>query len=371
MDDLELLRISLVYLIGAAVVGFLLAPLFSRLLHALHIVRHNEFDPTLQGERKNKVGTPIMGGLLVIITVSAITILFNWSRRYTYVPIGAMAISAVLGAADDLLNVYGIKRRLRSIRHTWTLIRVHKKWYMKIWYFVTLPWVAFREFAGMFGSKQNIGVQAHEKLALQFLAGAITASWVYERLGPNWQTINIPFDGHLFLGWLIIPVIIFFVMFTANAVNFTDGMDGLVGGALIVTFFGLMIVSWIDGYTAFVPFDATIVGALIAYTYFNVKPARFQMGDVGSLGLGTLLAINTIAINKTLLIPFFGFIFYIEIFSVILQILSRRLLGKRLFKMSPLHHHFEMKGWNEEKVVMRFWIIHAFMVIVGVWLALN
>ena len=95
------------------------------------------------------------------------------------------------------------------------------------------------------------------------------------------------------------------------------------------------------------------------------------MGDVGSLGLGTLLAINSIAINKTLLIPILGFIFYVEIISVILQVLSRRLLGKRLFKMSPLHHHFEIIGWNEEKIVMRFWLVQTFMVMVAVWLALN
>ena len=160
-------------------------------------------------------------------------------------------------------------------------------------------------------------------------------------------------------------------MFTANAVNVTDGMDGLAGGSLIITFLGMMMLSWIEGLTAFAPLNATVVGALIAYTYFNVKPARFQMGDVGSLGLGALLAINAIAIQKTLLIPLLGFIFYIEIFSVILQILSRRLFGRRLFKMAPLHHHFEIKGWNEEKTVMRFWIVHGFAVIVAVWLALN
>ena len=94
------------------------------------------------------------------------------------------------------------------------------------------------------------------------------------------------------------------------------------------------------------------------------------MGDVGSLGLGTLLAVNAIAINKTLLIPILGFIFYVEIFSVIIQVIGRRLFGKRIFKMAPLHHHFEFRGWSEEKIVMRFWIIHAFFVIVGVWMAL-
>lgn len=362
---------SLVFLIGSTIIAFLWAPLLTKILYKYHITRRAEFDPTLQGERQHKAGTPTMGGLLVIVTVTLVTMLFNWQRKYTYVPIGAMGISALLGAVDDLLNIFGTKRRLRNVRHTIILIKVHKRWYMKGWHTLTIPWIAFREMVSMFGSKQGRGIQVHEKLLFQFVAGVITAWWVYAKLGVSWQTLNIPFDGTLYVGWFIIPIIIFFVMFTANAVNVADGMDGLAGGALIAAFLGLTIVSGLEGRTAFAPLNATVAGALLAYTYFNVKPARFQMGDVGSLGLGTLLAINAIALNKTLLIPFFGFIFYIEIFSVILQILSRRLLGRRLFKMSPLHHHFEILGWPEEKVVMRFWIIQAFMVMMGVWLALN
>lgn len=369
--SIELLEHSLLFLLWATVLAFLLAPILTTLLYKYKIVRRAEFDHTLQGERGSKAGTPIMGGLLIIIVVTAITMLFNWDRRYTYVPIGAMAISAILGATDDLLNVFGGKRRMRNVTHTVLLIRVHKKWYMKIWYALTLPWTAFREVSSLFGSKQGRGVQAHEKLFLQFIAGAVTAWWVYSKLGESWHTLWIPFDGSIYVGWLIIPIIIFFVMFTANAVNIADGLDGLVGGSLIVTFAGLTVLSWVEGRTAFTPFNATVVGALIAYTYFNIKPARFQMGDVGSLGLGTLLAINAIAINKTLLLPLLGFIFYIEIFSVILQVFFRRLLGRRLFKMSPLHHHFEIIGWSEEKIVMRFWIIQAFMVILAVWIALR
>jgi phospho-N-acetylmuramoyl-pentapeptide-transferase len=369
--SVALFQQSLQFLIGSTVLAFLLAPLLTNLLYRYKIVRKADHDYTMKGERASKVGTPIMGGLLVIIVVSMVTILFNWDRRYTYVPIGAMIISAILGAADDLLNVFGGKRRLRNLKHTLILIKVHKKWYMKFWYAVSIPWTIFRELATKLGSKQDRGVQAHEKLLLQFLAGAVTAWWVYFKLGPNWHTLWIPFDGSVYVGAWIIPIIIFFVMFTANAVNVSDGLDGLTGGSLIATFLGLTLLSWMEGRVAFTPFNSTVVGALIAYTYFNVKPARFQMGDVGSLGLGTLLAINAIAINKTLLLPLLGFIFYVEIISVMIQIFFRRILGRRFFKMSPLHHHFEIVGWNEEKIVMRFWIIHAFMVIVAVWVALR
>ena len=116
--------------------------------------------------------------------------------------------------------------------------------------------------------------------------------------------------------------------------------------------------------------NATVVGALLTYTYFNIKPARFQMGDVGSLGLGALLAINTIVINQMLLLPFLAFIFYVELGSVVIQVFGRHLLGRRIFKMAPLHHHFELRGWSEEKTVMRFWIIHAGVVLLGLWVSL-
>ncbi|MBU1895627.1 phospho-N-acetylmuramoyl-pentapeptide-transferase, partial [Patescibacteria group bacterium] len=170
--------------------------------------------------------------------------------------------------------------------------------------------------------------------------------------------------------WWIIPMIIFFVMFTANAVNVADGMDGLAGGALITTFSALTLLSWLEGYNEIMILNATVVGALITYTYFNIRPARFQMGDVGSLGLGALLAINVIVINKMLLLPFLGFIFYVELASVIIQVFGRYILGRRIFKMAPIHHHFELRGWTEEKTVMRFWILHSAVVLLGLWIAL-
>ncbi len=369
MPSISLLENSLIYLISACLGAFLWAPLLTKILYKYKITRRGDFDFTLRGERQEKVGTPIMGGLLVILTVTIITLLFNWDRRYTYVPIGVMAIAALLGAADDLLNIFGVERRVRAWHQTIKLIKVHKSWLMRVWLVITLPWVAFQRLTRMFGSHPGKGIHVHEKLILQFLAGAVAAWWVYVKLGTHWHSLWMPFDGQVQIGWWIIPVIIFFVMFTANAVNFADGLDGLAGGSLIVAFLALTVICWIEGRVAFAPFNATIAGALIAYTYFNIKPARFQMGDVGSLGLGALLAINAIAINRTLLLPFLGFIFYIEIFSVIIQVLGRRLLGKRIFKMAPLHHHLELKGWSEEKIVMRFWIIHAFVVTIGLWVA--
>ncbi|MFA6547483.1 MAG: phospho-N-acetylmuramoyl-pentapeptide-transferase [Candidatus Magasanikbacteria bacterium] len=364
--EISLLQTSLLFFIGACLSSFLFAPILTKILYKFNITRRSDYDFTLYGDRQIKVGTPIMGGLLVILITTAITLIFNWNRKYTYVPMGVMGIAALLGAADDLLNIFGEKRRLRTLKQTITLIKIHHHWYMRVWYVLIMPWEFFKHLASMLGSHPGRGIQVHEKLLFQFLAGAVAAWWVYTKLDPSWHSLAVPFDGRILAGIWIVPIIIFFVMFTANAVNIADGLDGLAGGSLLITFVGLTVISWIEGRTAFAPLNATVAGCLLAYTYFNIKPARFQMGDVGSLGLGALLAINMISIDKTLYIPIFGFIFYLETIVVILQVFSRRLFGRRLFKMAPLHHHLEFNGWGEEKIVMRFWIIHALVVVVGI-----
>lgn len=371
-DSISLLKTAIFYGLVSGFVAFLWAPLLTKILYKYHIVRNASYDATLgMGERRTKAGVPVMGGLLVILTVAVITILFNWERSFTWVPIGIMALAALLGGVDDLLNVFGAERRTKTLSHVLTLIKVHKDWKQRIWLAVTLPWTVFKRVSLWLGShKGGRGVHVHEKLLLQFGAGAIAAWWIYFKLGESWRAIHLPFDGVVNIGWLIIPLIIFFVMFTANAVNVADGMDGLAGGSLTITFCALTLLSWLKGYGAITLLNATTVGALIAYTYFNIKPARFQMGDVGSLGLGSLLAINAIVINNMLLLPFLAFIFYIELMSVIIQLFGRYFMGRRIFKMAPLHHHFELRGWSEEKTVMRFWVLHGAMVLLGLWIAL-
>ena len=369
--SLELLRTAMGYGLISAIVAFAWAPLLIKFLYKYQLTRSPEYDATLaMGGRKSKIGVPVMGGLLVIITVALATYLFNWERRFTWVPIGVMLLSATLGGIDDVLHIYGHRRRSRKLKQVLTLIRVHRHWYMRFWYIFTLPWWIFKRLSVWLSRDPGKGIHVHEKLILQFIAGAITAWWVYAKLGGDWLRVFVPFDGYVNIGIWIVALIIFFVMFTANAVNVADGMDGLAGGALLITFAGLTLLSWLDGYQTVAILNATVVGSLIAYTYFNIKPARFQMGDVGSLGLGALLAINLIIINRMLLLPFFGFIFYLELATVIIQVFSRHFLGRRVFTMAPIHHHFELRGWSEEKTVMRFWIIHAAFVLLGLWVAL-
>lgn len=365
------LQMAVGFGIISAIIAFFWAPLLTKFLYKYNITRRAEFDASLSmGTRSSKAGVPIMGGLLVIVTVAVITMLFNWERQFTWVPIGVMLLAAMLGGVDDLLNIFGTKRRNRKIAHIFKLIKVHKDWKVRAWYIITLPWSLFKRTALWFGSHPGKGVHVHEKLLLQFAAGAITAWWIYFKLGEHWQHMYIPFGGYIDIGILLIPLIIFFVMLTANAVNVADGMDGLAGGSLIITFSVLTLLSWLEGFDAIATLNATTAGALITYTYFNIKPARFQMGDVGSLGLGALLAINVIVIKKMILLPFFAFIFYVEVATVLMQLFWRYVFGRRLFKMAPIHHHFEMMGWSEEKTVMRFWIFHAAVVILGFWIAL-
>lgn len=370
---------DLAYILGFAILGtivaFLGAPLVINFLYRFKVVKGAKVELASLGNHAYKATVPVMGGILVILTVALITYLFNWNRSFTWVPVGVMLISALLGAIDDLMNIYGSERRSRKLEHVMTLIKVHKEWRMRLWYIITFPWTLFKRMSVWFGSRPGKGVFVHEKLILQFIAGAITAWWIYTKLGIAWHFIYFPFEDILHLsfnvGWLIVPIIIFIVMFTANAVNIADGMDGLSGGMLIITFSALTLLAWINGFGEVAILNATTVGALAAYTYFNIKPARFMMGDVGSLGLGALMAVSAMAIGELGSLFFLGFMFYIEALSVVLQVGSRYFFGRKIFKMSPLHHHFELKGWSEEKTVMRFWVVHFIFVVFGFWLALH
>ncbi|MCL5781970.1 MAG: phospho-N-acetylmuramoyl-pentapeptide-transferase [Patescibacteria group bacterium] len=366
---------DLAYIIGfallGAVVAFAWAPLLIRFLYRFHVIKGKKVELAHIGSHAYKAETPVMGGILVIVTIAAITYVFDWSRSFTWVPIGIMIIAALLGAIDDLLSIYGNERRSRKLKHIINLIRIHRLWRMRIWYIVTLPWTAFKRLSVWFGSRTRRGVFVHEKLLLQFIAGSIAAYWIYAKLGPAWHFVYFPFDITWDAGWVIVPIIILTVMFTANAVNIADGMDGMAGGMLVTTFSFLTLLSWINGFGEIAILNAVAVGALVTYTYFNIKPARFMMGDIGSLGLGALLAVNAMAIGEIGSLPFLGFMFYIEALSVIVQVTSKYLFGRKIFAMSPLHHHFEVKGWSEEKTVMRFWVIHFFFVLFGFYLALH
>jgi len=356
------------YIVLSFSIAMLWAPLLISMLYRFKIVRHVEKDfSTVVGERYLKAGTPIMGGLLVVITVSALTVFFNWGRGSTYVPIGVLLLSAILGGFDDVLNIYGRKSTIRTVKKQIKLVKIHRYWYMKIWYFITLPITAYRNIWYALGSYPGTGIQAGEKILVQIVAGGMVAWWLYFKLG--WDSIWLPWFGSINLGIIMPLFIILTIVSMANAVNIADGMDGLSAGMLISAFTAYLFIALVQNNDQMAVLNATIIGSLLAYLYFNIKPARFQMGDVGSLALGAVLATIAFAQDRVILIPIIGFMFVAEIGSSLIQGIFRRVFGRRLFKMAPIHLHFQMHGWSEERVVMRFWLFSVIFAFIGIWLS--
>jgi phospho-N-acetylmuramoyl-pentapeptide-transferase len=187
---------------------------------------------------------------------------------------------------------------------------------------------------------------------------ALVGGWFfYYKLDVS--SIHIPVVGtQLEIGWLIIPLFVLVVVSTANAVNISDGLDGLAGGLTATAFAAYAIIAVMEGSFGIAAFCLTMVGALLSYTWFNIFPARFFMGDAGSFALGTALGVVAMLTNTVLLLPIIGIMFVAEAGSSLVQILSKKLRhGKKVFKVAPIHHHFEASGWPEAKVTMRFWVL--------------
>ncbi len=191
----------------------------------------------------------------------------------------------------------------------------------------------------------------------------IGAIWFYFKL--DWDILHIPFFGNFNINWWIIPIFTFVVAATSFSVNETDGLDGLAGGLLLECFVGFAIICLLQGKTDLAIFCGVIVGALVTFLWFNIPPARFFMGDTGSMSLGITLGIIAMLTNTLIYLPLIGFIFILESLSVIVQMISKKLRnGKKVFKSTPIHHHFEAIGWTESKIVMRAWLLGGiFMVI--------
>jgi phospho-N-acetylmuramoyl-pentapeptide-transferase len=179
--------------------------------------------------------------------------------------------------------------------------------------------------------------------------------------------LSVPLE----IGWLIVPLFVLVVVSTTNAVNFTDGLDGLAGGLAAIAFGNFAIIAFLEGRFGVSGFCMTMVGVLLSYTWFNVYPARFFMGDSGSYALGTALGVVAMITDTVLLLPVIGAVFVAEAGSSLIQILSKKLRkGKKVFKIAPLHHHFEASGWPETKVTMRFWILGQVFGVIGIMIFL-
>ncbi len=281
----------------------------AKVFHKLHADKHARNIPT-------------MAGAIFIVATAVVTLSGNLSRSETWLPLAAMVGAGAVGLLDDIINIRGIGGSVAGLR----------------------PKV---------------------KAALLIGVALIGGWWFYEKLGVH--AIHIPFNGSLEIGWLIVPLFVLVVFSSAISVNFTDGLDGLAGGLAAIAFGAYAVIAVIEAKYGIAGFCMTVVGALLAYTWFNVFPARFFMGDIGSFALGTALGVVAILTDTILLLPVIALVFVGETGSVVLQLASKRLRGgKRIFKSTPIHHHFEAIGWPETKVTMRFWIIGEIAALGGI-----
>jgi len=297
------------------------------LLHKWHIGKIIRVDGPQTHQQK--MGTPTMGGFMFILPVTLLTALLNAVTLLGYdvigrsiaLPILTMWAFAILGAIDD-----------------WEGIR---------------------------GARKGLGMRARTKFLFQvIIAGAIAYALQFVLKVP--QLYFPTFEGSITLGFLYIPVAIIIIVGLANAVNFTDGLDGLAGLISATAFVAYGIIALVQGQDYLARFCFSLFGAIFGFLWFNVHPARLYMGDAGAQALGATLGVVALMTGQWILIPLFAIIPMSELGSVILQVLYfKATKGKRLLKMSPLHHHFELSGWSETQVVQRFWLVALLFTMVG------
>ncbi len=272
--------------------------------------------------KKHERHIPTMAGLIFVFSVTAVTVLMNFSRSQTWLPLAAFVGAAAVGLIDDIINIRGV-------------------------------------------GKGVAGLSSKLKLLLMITVATVGGWYFFAKLDVT--SMHIPLYGQLSIGWLVIPLFVFVVVATANAVNITDGLDGLAGGLAAIAFGAYAVIAFIEQRYGVAGFCLTIVGVLLSYTWFNIFPARFFMGDVGSFALGTALGVVARITDTVLLLPIIGAVFVAETGSVILQVASKKLRGgKKIFKISPIHHHLEAIGWPETKVTMRFWVLGQVAAVLGI-----
>lgn len=276
-------------------------------------------------KKKHARHIPTMAGVISIVVVLLITLIANLDRRQTWLPLAALVGAGVVGLIDDIINIRGSGKGVGGLR------------------------------SGL-------------KFAMISAVALIGAWYFFTKLG--YSTLYIPFAGQLEVGWLIVPIFAFAVVATGNAVNISDGLDGLAGGLLAQAYAFFGIIALLQGNYGIAGFCFTILGALLSYVWFNIYPARFFMGDVGSFALGTALGVVAMLTNTLLLLPVIGLLFVVEAGSSLLQMTSKKFFGKKIFLSAPIHHHLEASGWPETKVTMRFWVIGAVCGFLGLLLAL-
>jgi len=303
------------------------------------LLRHHRVGKQIQADgpqtHQVKVGTPTMGGALPVVTILVVTIFLNSLNlvgmnaigRSILLPMGVMAGMAILGGVDDWVNV---RRR----------------------------------------NEAGIGLLARHKAFWQLMIATVAAIGLHFFLGLG--SVAVPgIPEKINIGLWYLPIAAFIIFATCNAVNLADGLDGLAGGTLAIAFVSYAVIAYLQEQMHLVAFCMTVVGGLLAFLWYNAYPAQLFMGDLGALAFGGTLGTVALMTGQWLLLPVVGVIFVAETVSDLLQIwYFRRTGGKRLFRMAPFHYHFELGGWSEVQVTLRFWIVGILGGMLGVALAL-
>ena len=321
MTDATLVQVVIALLLAFSGM-VLLAPIYISLLQRLGLGKRIRSE----GPEAHfvKAGTPTMGGMLIVGVVLFLAMALRIEDAGTLTPMLTLMGVGILGALDDFVNI-----------------------------------------------RSGIGMRGRWKLIWQTVVAILAAFYIWNHF--DLTGINVPFLGQFVLEpMLLIGFIAFVIVGTSNAVNLTDGLDGLAGGVLIFSFVAYLLISLIpvEGVKSEQPnlaiFCALVIGALMGFLWFNVHPAQIFMGDSGALSLGATLAVVATVNGQLPLLAVIGIVFFAVIMSVVIQVLSYRLLGRRVFRIAPLHHHFELIGWAEEKITLRFWIVAALAGLLGV-----
>lgn len=329
------LNATFILSVGAFLLAMALTPVYTYFAYRYRFWKKQRSTSTL-GEKlevfvklhANKFtrNIPTMAGIIGVVAISFVTYFFNWDRAETWLPFAALIGGAGVGLLDDIINIRG-------------------------------------------QGKGVAGLRSSLKFAM-ITAMAVVLGWFfYTKLGYN--TVHIPFIGDWQVGVWIIAIFVFAVIATGNAVNISDGLDGLAGGLLALSFSTFGVIALLQGHLKIAGFCFTVVGALLSYLWFNIYPARFFMGDVGSFAFGTSLGVVAMLTNTLFLLPIIGIVFVIEAGSSLLQITSKRFFHRKIFISAPIHHHLEAKGWPETKVTMRFWVIGCIAAFIGLLVALT
>lgn len=319
------------------VIGMLLVRPVETLIRRLNSrkVIAKEGAPIFNQMHAQKEGTPVMAGMIIWLTVLLVSLslffmskVFDgfWgqlnflSRAQTYLPLGLMVLAALVGAADDI--------------------------------------------AGILKFRGKNGFTMKERIILFGSVALIGAWWFAAKLG--WDVLHVPFLGDWTIGILGYAIFFIFVVIgTAFSLDLTNGLDGLAEGVALIALTCLAVVSFANGRFDLAMLSGSLIGALIAFLWFNIYPARFFMGDTGAMSLGVVIAIIALLTNSVFLLPFFAFILIVEALSDVIQLTSKKFLKKKVFISAPIHHHFEAKGWLEPQITMRFWIVSGIVAVMG------